>query len=130
MALSDKEIGLFRNQLSRRRDVLRQVVDEEIVHHERENYEDILGRVRDTGDESLARSIADLNIRTLDRELEEMRDIDDALKRMGTGEYGVCADCGEDIQLARLSAYPTARRCLACQRHYEVSHAGRARPSL
>jgi len=130
MALSDRQVELFRKQLNDRRTVLRQVVDEEIIHHERENYEDILGRVRDTGDESLARSIADLNIRTLDRELEEMRDIDQALVRLRDGDYGTCADCGEPIQLARLSAYPTARRCLACQRHFDAGHAGRARSSL
>lgn len=130
MALSGKEIELFRRQLGERRAILRKVVDEEIVHHERENYEDILGRVRDTGDDSLARSIADLNIRTLDRELQEMRDIDAAVARMDTGEYGVCLDCGEPIQLARLSAYPTARRCLICQRHYEASHAGNAHSTM
>jgi len=130
MALSGKEIELFRRQLAERRAVLRKVVDEEIIHHERENYEDILGRVRDTGDDSLARSIADLNIRTLDRELQEMRDIDAAVARMDSGDYGTCMDCGEPIQLARLSAYPTARRCLICQRRHEASHAGNAHPSM
>ena len=38
--------------------------------------------------------------------------------------FGECRDCGEPIALARLSAYPTATRCLACQQRHEKKIGG------
>jgi RNA polymerase-binding transcription factor DksA len=43
---------------------------------------------------------------------------------MRAGTYGECRDCGEPIALARLSAYPTAMRCLACQQRHEKKAGG------
>jgi len=52
----------------------------------------------------------------LRRRMESRRaEIEEALKRMDVGEYGVCEDCGEDISLARLLANPTANLCVHCQ---------------
>lgn len=52
----------------------------------------------------------------LRRRMETRRaEIEEALARMDSGEYGVCEDCGDDIALARLLANPTARLCVHCQ---------------
>jgi DnaK suppressor protein len=45
----------------------------------------------------------------------ELGDIEAALGRMDAGTYGQCTDCGVTIPPARLSAYPTAKRCINCQ---------------
>ncbi len=37
-----------------------------------------------------------------------------ALARMDDGSYGVCVDCGGDIQTARINALPYATTCIAC----------------
>jgi len=37
-----------------------------------------------------------------------------ALGRIRTGDYGVCARCGEEIAEARLDAVPEAPLCAAC----------------
>jgi len=42
-------------------------------------------------------------------------EIEDALKRLDLGGYGECAECGEDIGLARLVANPVATLCVVCQ---------------
>lgn len=47
--------------------------------------------------------------------LKELREIDAALARFAAGTYGLCTACGEPIDLARLEALPTARRCMACE---------------
>lgn len=44
-----------------------------------------------------------------------LQDIDDALKRLANGSYGVCLDCGVDIPAVRLEAVPTAKYCVDCQ---------------
>jgi DnaK suppressor protein len=53
-----------------------------------------------------------------------------ALARIEMGGYGVCIDCGDDIAIERLRAYPTSIRCLSCQSKYEGSHASTGTPSL
>lgn len=73
----------------------------------------------DSGDVSLADAVADLNILRADRQVHELRDIEAAFARIQSGSFGVCADCGADIPVQRLLAYPTAKRCMACQQRHE-----------
>lgn len=45
---------------------------------------------------------------------EEMAKISAALQRMNSGEYGLCRECGDEIALNRLEAYPYADECIDC----------------
>ena len=49
----------------------------------------------------------------------QVQEIEDALRRIETGGYGRCVDCGEPILASRLSARPFAVRCRACQQALE-----------
>lgn len=49
-----------------------------------------------------------------------LMDVDAALDRIKSGTYGLCEDCGEAIDRARLKARPWASRCLKCQRRVEM----------
>jgi DnaK suppressor protein len=42
--------------------------------------------------------------------------IDDALRRMDEGTFGMCERCGERIQIERLKALPYATQCMDCRR--------------
>lgn len=53
-------------------------------------------------------------IAMLQHELEELRAIDDALKRIAFGVGGLCTHCGVQIPLGRLRAVPAAATCIAC----------------
>ena len=44
-----------------------------------------------------------------------MREIEEALKRIEDGTYGVCMESGEPISLKRLEAIPWARYCMRIQ---------------
>ncbi|WP_341211446.1 TraR/DksA C4-type zinc finger protein [uncultured Limimaricola sp.] len=46
--------------------------------------------------------------------LRELRLLEEALARMGRGEYGICRRCGRDISQARLRAVPYAVLCRDC----------------
>lgn len=46
-------------------------------------------------------------------------EVDDALRRLYLGEYGVCDDCGSDIPTKRLEAMPQATLCLSCKEKEE-----------
>jgi len=59
----------------------------------------------------------------INQDVEDARDIKAARERLLAGTYGICADCGEAIAYERLLAYPTAKRCIHCQRVYEQGEA-------
>lgn len=84
----------------------------------------------DVGDESVADALADFNVARLDRQIQQMRDIDAAFQRIKDGVYGVCIDCGNDIGFNRLQAYPTAKRCLVCQEKREREYAHEDQPTM
>jgi RNA polymerase-binding transcription factor DksA len=42
-----------------------------------------------------------------------------AERRLQSGEYGLCEDCGDAIGFARLEAQPAASRCVKCQEEAE-----------
>jgi RNA polymerase-binding transcription factor DksA len=46
--------------------------------------------------------------------LQEIQQIREALERIAKGTYGVCAECGTDIDPKRLRALPNATRCISC----------------
>lgn len=46
-------------------------------------------------------------------------EIDEALRRLDAGTYGVCVRCGEQIGFDRLEAVPAAALCLECKRRDE-----------
>jgi DnaK suppressor protein len=47
-------------------------------------------------------------------EIQEVLQIQGALRRIAEGTYGVCVQCGADIDPKRLEALPIATRCISC----------------
>ena len=45
---------------------------------------------------------------------EELAKISAALQRMDAGEYGICVECGLEINAGRLEVYPYADECIEC----------------
>ncbi len=48
------------------------------------------------------------------------REIQDALKRLEAGLYGVCEECGTQIELERLKVQPAASVCIECKKEMEA----------
>jgi RNA polymerase-binding transcription factor len=44
----------------------------------------------------------------------EIQQIDAAIERIDAGEYGICRDCGQEIDPRRLAALPYAVLCTEC----------------
>lgn len=49
-------------------------------------------------------------------ELKELSLVEGALKRIDSGKYGQCSECGELIAEARLKAVPHAINCINCSK--------------
>lgn len=61
-----------------------------------------------------------------DMERNQLVRVEDALRAMDEGTYGVCEECGEDIESKRLEAVPWAAYCLSCQ---ELADRGLLQPA-
>jgi DnaK suppressor protein len=46
----------------------------------------------------------------------ELAEVEEALRRIDQGEYGLCRECGQAIAPPRLAALPQAVTCSACAR--------------
>jgi len=128
--LNEREINQFKRRLQDRFMEVRREITAELLRADESRYGDLAGRVHDFADESLADLLVDIELASIDRHVQEIRDIDAALLRIAEGSYGECSDCAEPIAVARLEAYPTARRCIVCQTAHERLHAQAGRPKL
>ena len=97
-----------------------------LQEHEREAFRS----VEDAGDESVAGMLTDLRAGEVARDTTELREIEAALARIAAGTYGICEDCAEPIDHARLEAAPAATRCVECQRKHEHTFRHQPTPSL
>jgi DnaK suppressor protein len=75
--------------------------------------------LQDGDDETQRDAEREVDFARTDRDSVELAEIDQALARLEAGQYGVCADCGEAIALARLRSAPQALRCVACESQRE-----------
>ena len=52
-----------------------------------------------------------------------LKDIDDALARLASGQFGRCVSCDQPIELERLDVLPMTPQCMPC--HYDAEISGR-----
>lgn len=72
------------------------------------------------GDDALQRDGAhEVEAKLSEIERLELNDIDRALARVHSQDYGVCVSCSAEIPLTRLQAEPQASRCIRCQTQLE-----------
>jgi DnaK suppressor protein len=69
----------------------------------------------------------DFALSLLSQEQDALYEIEEALKRVDTGAYGICEMSGKPIPNARLEAIPFARFTVECQAQIERENRGRRR---
>jgi DnaK suppressor protein len=85
---------------------------------------------KESSDLAVRDVIQELALKLSDHESKIVADIDQALRRMDEGSYGICVRCGHEIDERRLEAMPTARYDAACQTAIEAAKGLSAGPSL
>ncbi|MDH5480540.1 MAG: TraR/DksA family transcriptional regulator [Nitrosomonas sp.] len=72
----------------------------------------------------------DIDTALIDKQINEMRELEVSLKQFMELEFGDCIDCDGEIGFNRLMAYPSAQRCIQCQNQYEKTFPHESNPSL
>jgi len=129
-SLAQDQIAQLLEALKRQRQAISAIVGDELAHSDERSFRGIAGGVTDSGDAAAADAMADLDAAQMDRQVNQLRDIDAALQRLHEGTYGECIECGTAIGFERLKAYPAATRCIDCQGKHEHQYAHPGTPRL
>ena len=95
-----------------------------VREYRREQEDDALPGPADELD--TARSLAEVETHAslIDQLEDRLKQIAAAFSRLEQGRYGVCEDCGLEMDVKRLEALPFATRCVTCQNARTGVHRG------
>jgi len=83
------------------------------------DYRSEMDTVLDEGDKALSDLAEETGLTLVDLRRDTLEKIDQALKKLEEGTYGICEDCGNDISEQRLKALPFAIHCVECKQRRE-----------
>ena len=112
--MSPAQLDYFRRKLQNLEAELR-VNAGETTEHLRETV-----LVPDPADRATIEEEHSLELRTRDRERKLIKKVEQAIARIGSGDYGYCEETGEPIGLQRLLARPTATLSVEAQERREL----------
>jgi len=113
--LNGTQLTQAREQLAALEKELQAEIREELHNCDGDTTLNLADSVHDTGEESVADLLRDLNNALINQHLAALNQVNTAYQRLNTGHYGECSDCGEEIQWERLLKQPAASRCVSCQ---------------
>ena len=73
------------------------------------------GRQGDMADQAAGNNEVHIQLRLKQTDAKILQAIEEALRRIEKGTYGICRDCGEEIAAPRLNAIPWTRVCITCK---------------
>lgn len=73
----------------------------------------------DMGDQASAETDTNFMLRLRGREQRLLKKIEEALERIDNNTFGICDDCGLEIDVKRLEARPVTTMCIECKMHQE-----------
>jgi DnaK suppressor protein len=107
-----KSLELLKEELLKRRDLLRRGIREEETNLAARHEQGLTG---DIADWALNFSEDELDYHLAEVGTREFGQIERAIRRFDEGTYGVCEVCLCPIPITRLKALPFAERCVRCQ---------------
>jgi RNA polymerase-binding transcription factor DksA len=128
--LTPEQLARLRAMIDERCEALSAEIHRDAARSRDETYGELAGPVTDGGDKATADLISDLDSAELDRDLGELRQLEVARGKLAGGSYGICVDCGDEINFERLLVQPGALRCLDCQRIHERTYTHPPEPKL
>ncbi|MBE9398421.1 TraR/DksA family transcriptional regulator [Pontibacterium sp. N1Y112] len=113
--ITASKVLAFKAEIEEHLRCLREEAREELRDTQQMGESTFSGSAHDRTEEAEQAAAVALNLMNLSRHTDEIRACIEALHRIEEGEYGICLECGDDIELNRLHANPIAVRCVRCQ---------------
>ncbi|MBF0345084.1 MAG: TraR/DksA family transcriptional regulator [Nitrospirae bacterium] len=91
----------------------------EISNFTRGEEKQLVEAALDDGDWSVVDASEEIILQKLHHHKLKLNKIDEALRKINNGSYGICEDCGGFINEARLKVLPYATMCVECKEKRE-----------
>jgi len=121
--LTKKDLLQYRKMIAQRKDEIRtaleHISEETLKKSQKDAAGDISGYTFHMADVATDTYDREFSLGIASNERQMLYELDDALKRIEEGSFGICEDCKNPIAKTRLKAVPHARLCLACQEKRE-----------
>ena len=121
--LNKKDLAEYKKLITKRKNEILEAIDhiseDTLKKSQKDASGDISGytfHMADVATDNYDREFS-LGLASNDRQM--LYELDDALKRVDDGTFGVCEECKSVLTKARLKALPYARLCLNCQQKRE-----------
>ena len=114
----DRLLDLRKSLIRKKENILKEAKDEIAKYISGENKQ-LVDTANDDGDWAQVDISEDLSLQRLSTHRKLMYNIDEAIRKIAEGTYGICEECGEEISEKRLLVLPTATLCIDCQEHKE-----------
>ncbi len=85
----------------------------------RESSGDLSSYAYHQADQGSDTNLMEQTVMMMEQEREKIRLLNDALRKIYEGQYGVCEMCGENIKETRLEIIPYAKYCIDCMEKME-----------
>jgi len=100
-------------------DELKHISDDTLRKSQKEASGDISGYTYHMADVATDNYDREFSLGLASNERKFIYELDDALKRIEDGSFGICDECKSSITKIRLKAVPSARLCIKCQQKRE-----------
>jgi len=116
--LNKKQEALKKMLMEKKREIWNDVKDK-LFQQLGKDYRSEMDTVLDEGDKALSDLAEETGLTLVDLRRDTLEKIDQALKKLEEGTYGICEDCGNGISEQRLKALPFAIHCVECKQRRE-----------
>jgi DnaK suppressor protein len=113
--ISGKRAEMLREMLLKRKREMWQELKEELFRQAEPAYRQQIETMLDEGDRAIADLVGDTVYQVMEVKKANIDKIDEALRKLELdGTYGICDDCGKEIDSKRLHNMPFAIYCIEC----------------
>jgi len=121
--LTKKELHEFKKIITKRKDEvsseIKHISDDTLKKSQKEASGDISGYTYHMADVATDNYDREFSLGLASNDRQVLYELDDAMKRIEDGSFGICEDCESIISKVRLKAVPHARLCIKCQEKRE-----------
>ena len=121
--LTKKELTEFRKLILKRKDEIddeiKHISDDTLKKSQKDASGDISGYTYHMADVATDNYDREFSLGLASNDRQSLYELEDALKRIEDGTFGVCEHCRLVITKIRLKAVPQARLCVKCQEKRE-----------
>ena len=118
--MNEERSERLRTILEARRHELEVVLERQFGEQIGEDVLSALDEAIEVGDRAVLVHGQDVDLGILAIKRKEIRQVDEALARLGRGDYGLCEDCEAPIEGDRLTILPFATLCVPCKQRREL----------